>query len=528
MTAGFVTVLVGFTSSAAIVFQAARAGGASPPEVASWLEALGIGMAATSIGLSLRYRAPIVTAWSTPGAALLVTSLVGVRLPEAIGAFMFSAVLIVAAGASGAFERAITRIPLPIAQALLAGVLVRFGLGVFTAVRVAPGLVLSMFVVFVVARRWLPRYTMVFVLLVGVVLAVGDGSLRLGAVHVLVTSPRFVAPAFSVATMVSVGIPLFLVTMASQNLPGVAVLRSAGYRTPISPLITATGLTTLVLAPFGAFAINLAAITAAICAGPEAHEDPTRRYMASVAAGGFYLVVGVFGATVAALFAAFPAVLVAAVAGLALIPTIAASLAGALADERVREPAVITFLVTASGVTLGGIGSAFWGALAGLAVLGVFAVGRDARPPRSAAVARPAPGSAAGLDSAAVARTRPAPEEGPANDRLPDGPAPLDGDLPAPAPPPGGPKRRRATMSGSRLSGLVGAGLGAAVGGILGSSVWIFAVVGFIVLAELPDLVYRVRARRGHTDPLLPPWSASEAYLVTLRRWRRSRSDLSD
>jgi benzoate membrane transport protein len=176
--------------------------------------------------------------------------------------------------------------------------------------------------------------------------------------------------------MISVGIPLFLVTMASQNVPGVAVLRASGYRTPISPLITATGLTTLVLAPFGAFAINLAAITAAICTGPEAHEDPSKRYMASVAAGGFNLVVGVFGATVAALFAAFPPALVAAVAGLALLPTIAASLAGALTDERTREPAVITFLVTASGVTLAGIGSALWGVVAGGVVLTALRVGR--------------------------------------------------------------------------------------------------------------------------------------------------------
>jgi benzoate membrane transport protein len=379
VTAGFVTVLVGFTSSAAIVFQAARAGGASPAEVSSWIGALGIGMAVTCIGLSLRYRAPIVTAWSTPGAALLVTSLVGVPLPDAIGAFMFSAVLIVASGVSGLFERAITRIPVPIAQALLAGVLVRFGLAVFTAMRAEFGLVFSMFVAYVACRRFSPRYTMVIVLAVGVAIAGGDGLLRLGALHLALTSPRFVSPAFSAKAMISVGVPLFIVTMASQNLPGVAVLRGSGYRTPVSPLITATGLTTLVLAPFGAFAINLAAITAAICTGPEAHEDPDRRYMASVTAGGFYLVVGVFGATVAALFAAFPPALVAAVAGLALFPTIAGSLAGALGDERTREPALVTFLVTASGVVLAGIGSAFWGVLAGGAVLAALRLGRPGR-----------------------------------------------------------------------------------------------------------------------------------------------------
>jgi benzoate membrane transport protein len=376
LTAGFVTLLVGFTSSAAIVFQAARAGGASPAEVSSWIGALAIGIGVTCIGLSLRYRAPIVTAWSTPGAALLVTSLVGVPLADAVGAFMFSAVLIVASGVSGVFERIITRVPLPLAQALLAGVLVRFGLAVFTSLRVEFGLVFAMLVAYVACRRVSPRYTMIVVLGVGVAVAWAAGLLRVGAVQLAVTTPRFVAPAFSLKAIISVGVPLFLVTMASQNVPGVAVLRASGYTTPISPLITATGLTTLVLAPFGGFAINLAAITAAICTGPEADEDPARRWIASVVAGGLYLVVGVFGATVAALFAAFPAALVAAVAGLALFPTIGASLAGALGDERTREPALITFLVTASGVTLAGIGPAFWGVVAGAAALGAFRVGR--------------------------------------------------------------------------------------------------------------------------------------------------------
>jgi benzoate membrane transport protein len=383
VAAGFVTVLVGFTSSAAIVFQAARAGGASPGEVSSWIGALGIGIGVTCIGLSLRYRAPIVTAWSTPGAALLVTSLAGVSLADAVGAFMFSALLIVLSGVSGVFERAITRIPLPIAQALLAGVLVRFGLDVFTELHSEFGLVFSMFVAYVACRRWSPRYAMVVVLVLGIAIAGGAGLLRLGALQLALTSPRFVAPAFSAKTMISVGIPLFLVTMASQNLPGVAVLRGSGYETPISPLITVTGLTTLVLAPFGAFAINLAAITAAICAGPEAHEDPDRRYMASVVAGGLFLVVGVFAATVAALFAAFPAALVAALAGLALLPTIGNSLAGALVDERTREPALITFLVTASGVTLAGIGSAFWGVVAGGLVLAAFRLGQGTRAGRA-------------------------------------------------------------------------------------------------------------------------------------------------
>ena len=365
LVAGFVTVLVGFTSTAVIVFQAANAVGAGPAEIASWMWALGLGMGLTCIGLSLRYRMPVVTAWSTPGAAMLITGAAGVALPEAIGAFMVSGLLITIAGFSGWFERAISRIPISIASGMLAGILLRFGLELFVVMKAQFAMVFAMFAAYLVMRRFSPRYAVICAFALGVAIAAWQGLLHMDSVHVELARPVWITPALSVATLIGVALPLFIVTMASQNAPGVAVIRASGYPIPISPVIGWTGVANVVFAPFGAFAINLAAITAAICMGREAHEDTLRRYMASVSAGFFYILVGLFGATVAALFAAFPRELVAAIAGLALIGTIGNGLAAALTNERDREPALVTFLVAASGVTLFGIGSAFWGLIAG-------------------------------------------------------------------------------------------------------------------------------------------------------------------
>jgi len=365
VVAGFVTVLVGFTSTAVIVFQAANAVGAGPAEIASWMWALGLGMGLTCIGLSLRYRMPVVTAWSTPGAAMLITAAAGVSLPEAIGAFMVSGLLIAIAGFSGWFERAINRIPISIASGMLAGVLLRFGLELFVVMKAQFAMVFAMFAVYLVMRRFSPRYAVICAFALGIAIAAAQGLLHIETVHLEFARPVWITPALSVATLIGVALPLFVVTMASQNAPGVAVIRASGYAVPISPVIGWTGVANVILAPFGAFAINLAAITAAICMGREAHEDTGRRYMASVSAGFFYILIGLFGATVGALFAAFPRELVAAIAGLALIGTIGNGLAAALSSERDREPALITFLVAASGVTLFGIGSAFWGLIAG-------------------------------------------------------------------------------------------------------------------------------------------------------------------
>ncbi|BAL27329.1 benzoate/H(+) symporter BenE family transporter [Azoarcus sp. KH32C] len=380
LAAGFIAVLVGYTSSAAIVFQAAHAAGATPSQLASWLWALGLGMGVTCIGLSLRYRTPILTAWSTPGAALLTTGLVGVPMNEAIGAFLFASGLMAVLGFSGGFERIMRHVPPSIAAAMLAGVLLRFGLGAFSSLGGNLSLVGTMIVVFFAGRRFWPRYAVPLAFLAGLVVAGASGSIAIGEIRWQLSAPEFVMPSFSLQTLIGVGLPLFMVTLASQNVPGLAVLRANGYTTPASPLLGWTGVTGLVLAPFGGFSFNLAAITAAICMSRDADPNPAKRYLASTWAGGIYLLTGIGGATVASLLAAIPNALVVAIAGLALMGTIAGSLTTALAHEDEREAAVVTFLVTASGVTLFGIGSAFWGLVFGYAATHML------RRPRSVAV----------------------------------------------------------------------------------------------------------------------------------------------
>lgn len=377
LIAGFVTVLVGFTSSAVIVFQAAHAFGATPAEVASWMWALGLGMGATCILLSLRFKVPIVTAWSTPGAAMLISAGAGIPMAQAIGAFMVSALLMALFGFTGWFERGIKRIPMSLASGMLAGVLLRFGLDVFGAMKTQFLLAFAMFCTYLLARRLLPRYAVIAALAVGSAIAAAQGLLHLDGITLELAQPLWTTPQFSISAIIGIALPLFIVTMASQNMPGVAVIRASGYNNvPISPLIGWTGGATLLLAPFGAYALNLAAITAAICMGREAHEDPARRYVAAVAAGTFYLLIGLFGATVAAVFAALPKELVQVIAGLALFGTIGNGLAAALAREGEREPALVTFLVTASGISLFGIGPAFWGLLAGVLALLLMLAGR--------------------------------------------------------------------------------------------------------------------------------------------------------
>lgn len=369
---GFVVVLVGFSSTGALVFQAALALGATQAQISSWMWALGLGMGLSSILPSLYYKKPVVAAWSTPGAALIATSAAGVTMPEAIGAFVFCALLIIIAGVSGLFERLMKRIPMAIASAMLAGVLLRFGLEAFSSIKTAPAMVLAMFAAHLLGRRFWPRYGVVGVLAVGVAFAAATGALKGSAVVVEWARPVWVTPEFSWSAVIGLGVPLFMVTMASQNMPGVAVMRASGFDTPTTPVITITGVVGLIFAPFGAFALNLAAITAAICMGPEAHEDQDKRYTAAVMAGVFYCVIGLFGAIVGGLFAAFPRELIVALAGLALMGTIGNGLATAVGEEKNREAAIITFLITASGLSMLGIGSAFWGLVGGVVAMVVL------------------------------------------------------------------------------------------------------------------------------------------------------------
>ncbi len=368
IAAGFIAVLVGYSSSVAIIFQAASAAGATAAQLNSWMWALGIGMGITCIGLALAYRQPVLTAWSTPGGALLVTSLSGFSMGEAIGAFLFSAVLITLAGLTGGFRKIMEWVPASLAAAMLAGILAVFGMRIFTSMQTDWALAGMMFLAFFVLRRLAPRYAVPATLALGMVWCAAGGLLAVDMLDWKPARPVFTAPEFSWAAMVGVGLPLFIVTMTSQNVPGLAVLRANGYQAPASPLISWTGLTSLVLAPFGGFAFNLAAITAAICMSEDAGQDRNWRWLASVWAGIFYLFTGIFGATVVSMFAAFPVELVATIAGLALLGTIGQGLASALTGPAERDAALVTFLTTASGMSLLGIGSAFWGLVFGMLV----------------------------------------------------------------------------------------------------------------------------------------------------------------
>lgn len=376
LVAGFVTVLVGFTSSAVLVFQAAQSFAATPEQMGSWLWALGVGIGLSSIVLSLYYKIPVATAWSTPGAAILIAGANGFNIHQATGAFLVAGVLVAIAGFSGWFERALKHIPVSLAAAMLAGILLQFGLNVFTALQDNTLLVLTMLLVYLLAKRMLPRYAILLALVVGIGISMMQGELHSTQVALQLTTPVWIQPQWSLQAIISLALPLFVVTLASQNLPGIAMIQAAGYRSPTSSAVGWTGTTTILLAPFGAFTINLAAISAAISLGPEAHPNPARRYVAAVFAGMFYLLIGLFGATVTTLFLAFPKALVFAIAGLALFGTIASSLANALAVDREREAALITFLVTASGLSLGGIGSAFWGLMAGIISLLILNAGK--------------------------------------------------------------------------------------------------------------------------------------------------------
>ncbi|PKM24360.1 MAG: hypothetical protein CVV09_15655 [Gammaproteobacteria bacterium HGW-Gammaproteobacteria-13] len=379
VVAGFIAMLTGYTSSLVLMFQAGQAAGLTNGQISSWIWALSIGMALCCIGLSLRYRAPIMIAWSTPGAALLITSLPGVPYSEAIGAYIFASALIVLIGLTGTFDRLMRRIPASIAAALLAGVLFKIGLEICVAAEQQPLLVVAMLIAYLLGKRLMPRYAVLAALIVGSVLAAIFGLLNFEHFELQLAVPEWTTPSFSLAAAISIGIPLFIVAMASQNLPGMAVLRANGYDVPASPLLTTTGLTSMLLAPFGSHGIHMAAISAAICAGPEAHEDPKRRYTAAIWCGVFYGIAGIFGATLAALFAALPKALILSIAALALFASIIGGLTQAMSEPKEREAALITFLVTASGMTLFSVGSAFWGIVAGLLTLAILNWGkRDA------------------------------------------------------------------------------------------------------------------------------------------------------
>lgn len=365
-----VAAVVGFGSTLAIIVQAARRLGATPDQTASWVASLCFGLALTSVYLSWRYRMPIVTAWSLAGAVLIVAAPSGITMTEGVGAFMFAAVLMVLAGAVPLLGDAIARLPASVAAGMLAGLLLRFALGLFAAAQTAPALVLPLLLVFLLARLWHPASAPLVVIAASAPVALLEGY-ALPVPHAALATMVWMPPSFSAASLIGLGVPLFLVTMATQQISGAAVLRTSGYTPPVSAVLVTTGLATVLLAPFGAYSVNLSSVTAAICTGPDTHPDPAKRWLAGLVYGFCYLVFAIVGASLAGALSALPQVLIATVAGTALLGPLTAALTSALHRERERFAAILAFAVTASGLTLAGVGGAFWGLVAGILALGL-------------------------------------------------------------------------------------------------------------------------------------------------------------
>ncbi|MCW3474237.1 benzoate/H(+) symporter BenE family transporter [Limobrevibacterium gyesilva] len=366
LAAGLLAAFVGFASSFAVVVSGLTAVGATQAEAASGLMALSIAMGVCGIYLSLKTKLPISVAWSTPGAALLATSGPAAGgFTAAVGAFLVTGVLIVVAGLWKPLGRWVAAIPAPLASAMLAGVLLGLCLAPVRAVAETPALALPIIVAWAAVGKFRRLYAVPAAVLVAMGLIAATTHVAPEAMGPLWPQPVLVVPTFSFGAVIGIALPLFIVTMASQNIPGMAVLNVNGYRPSPGPLFTTTGLFSIAGAPFGAHAVNLAAITAALCAGPDAHPDPRRRYWAAVVAGAGYIVFGLLAGAATAFISASPPILIEAVAGLALLGAFGGALMGAVAEPREREAAVITFLVTASGLTFLGISGAFWGLLAG-------------------------------------------------------------------------------------------------------------------------------------------------------------------
>ncbi|MBQ0217426.1 benzoate/H(+) symporter BenE family transporter [Alcaligenes faecalis] len=366
IVAGLISVIVNYGGTFILVFQAAKVAGLSPELTASWVWSISIGVGVTGLLLSWVSREPIITAWSTPAAAFLVTALATTPYEEAVGAYLISAAAFVVLGLSSYFERLIRLIPNGIAAGLLAGILLQFGIGAFGSMTLDPKLAGLLILAYLIIKRFSARYAVVGILILGLSFLLLEHRVDLSGLKLELAAPVFTMPVFTLNALLSVALPLFLITLTGQYMPGMLVLRNDGFRTSANPIVWVTGLGSLIMAPFGSHAMNVAAITAAICTGPEAHQDPSKRWVAGIAAGVFYILVGVFGVTLAAVFMAFPATFITTLAGLALLGTIGGSLAGAMADIKSREAALITFLASAANITLFGIGGAFWGLVIGL------------------------------------------------------------------------------------------------------------------------------------------------------------------
>ena len=365
VSAGFLAVLVSYCGPLLIFYQAAQSAHVSSEVFSSWVWGISMGAGVAGIALSAWLKVPVVTAWSAPGTALLVTLFPDFPLAQAIGAYLVAAAILLVIGVTGVFDRLVQSIPRGIAAGMMAGILFQFGVRAFQSVPAAPALALMMLGVYLVARRLLPRHAIVVLLAAGLAAAIAFGGARLDGVHWRLASLSWTTPEWTWSATLSFALPLVLVSLSGQFLPGMAILRASGYTTPARPLIVTTSLASVAVACFGGINIVIAAITAAMCTGRDAHEDPARRYVAGIANGVFYLVGGTFAGSLVLLVTLLPPVLVAMLAGLALLGAIGSSLANAMKEADHQEAALLTFLVTASGLTLWGLGSAFWGLVVG-------------------------------------------------------------------------------------------------------------------------------------------------------------------
>lgn len=378
--AGFLAVLISYAGPLVILIQAAQAGEVPAAQLTSWIWAISVGAGVSGLLLSWWLKLPIITAWSAPGTALLLSLFPHITLPEVVGAYFGAALILVAIGLTGGFDKLVRFIPKGIAAGMMAGILFQFGIKAFQAAVVMPAVVLVMLVVYLLGKRCWPAYTIVLVALAGFAVAYAQGQTQLQTLHLQLAQPVWVRPEFNMRTFFSFTVPLVLVSVSGQFLPGMAVLQLAGYRAPSRAIVGGTGLASLFVAGFGGITIVLAAITAALCTGKDAHPNPDRRYVAGIANGVFYLVAAIFAGSIAQLFAVVPAALIAALAGLALIGAITSNVRMVAEEGAHMEPAVMAFLATASGMTLFGLGSAFWGVVLGLLA---HVVARARRPPSS-------------------------------------------------------------------------------------------------------------------------------------------------
>lgn len=365
--AGFLAVLISYSGPLIIFFQAAQQAEVSVAMMASWIWGVSIGAAVAGIYLSIKFKVPVITAWSAPGTALLVTLFPSITLNEAIGAYITTAVVIFIIGVTGYFDKLLRFIPQSIAAAMMAGILFQFGLGLFSATDTMPIIVFGMLLVFLVAKRFTPRYVMIWVLGLGIALSLFLGEINPVAVDFSLTVPQFIAPHWTWGSTLNLAIPLILVSLTGQFLPGMAIMKLNGYDVPARPMISVTSIVSVFVACVGGITIVLASITAALCLGKDAHELKDKRYIAGVANGLFYILGGLFAGSIVMLFSLLPKEFVAALAGLALLGAIGSNISMAIQHEANRDSALITFLATASGMSFLGISSVFWGICIGVA-----------------------------------------------------------------------------------------------------------------------------------------------------------------